>query len=72
MKAERVPMTIHELDELGEPRNGPVQRELEKITNILTIPQVFIEGKFFGEAATIDKLKSNNELRKMLAQAGAF
>ena len=33
-------MTVHELDTLGEPRNGPVQQELEKKTKVITVPQV--------------------------------
>ena len=48
-------MIVHELDSLGEPRNGPVQQELQKRTGILTVPQVFISGKFFGDASAVDR-----------------
>ena len=33
---------IIELDECGEQRNGDVQQILSKITNIRTVPQIFI------------------------------
>eukprot|EP00239_Pterosperma_sp_CCMP1384_P002356 CAMPEP_0197849632 /NCGR_PEP_ID=MMETSP1438-20131217/12759_1 /TAXON_ID=1461541 /ORGANISM="Pterosperma sp., Strain CCMP1384" /LENGTH=58 /DNA_ID=CAMNT_0043462411 /DNA_START=292 /DNA_END=468 /DNA_ORIENTATION=- len=55
---------------MGEPRNGPVQQELEKITGVITVPQVFINGKFWG---TNDKVKTlgQNQLQSELSAAGA-
>jgi len=37
-------MTVHELDTMGEPRNGPVQQELQKITKIITVPVIISSG----------------------------
>jgi len=59
-------MMVFELDELGEPRNGLVQQELEKITGVLTVPQVFVDGEFIGGANDIDELRSTNMLKKTL------
>jgi len=64
-------MTVHHLDTLGEPKNGPVQQELEKITGIMSVPQVFVKGKFIGNGQTIDDLKAAGTLRTKMEEAGA-
>lgn len=64
-------MAVHELDEMGQPRNGPVQQALERITGVLTVPQVFIDGKYFGNASTVDDMKKNRTLEDDLRGAGA-
>ena len=33
-------LEVLELDIMGEPRNGPAQQELQKITGVLAVPQV--------------------------------
>lgn len=63
-------MTVHELDLLGEPRNGPVQQELQKITGVITVPQVFINGKFAGPAEAFDEKVAAKTLDTYLKEQG--
>jgi glutaredoxin-related protein len=65
-------MVVHELDNMGEPRNGPVQHELEKITGVVTVPQVFINGCYFGNAADVDKMVTQKSLRSRLQEQGVL
>ena len=62
-------MDVTELDVLGEPRNGPVQQQLEKRTKILTVPQVFLNGKFIGDNAQIVALDGDDKLKDVIAAA---
>eukprot|EP00746_Dinoflagellata_sp_MGD_P010504 gnl/MRDRNA2_/MRDRNA2_121712_c0_seq1.p1 gnl/MRDRNA2_/MRDRNA2_121712_c0~~gnl/MRDRNA2_/MRDRNA2_121712_c0_seq1.p1 ORF type:complete len:288 (-),score=52.03 gnl/MRDRNA2_/MRDRNA2_121712_c0_seq1:106-969(-) len=71
LKSENADMTMYYLDELGEPANGPVQQELEKITGILSCPQVFVNGKYVGGGKTLDMLEAPAALRKKLQDEGA-
>ncbi|GMH94873.1 hypothetical protein TrST_g7753 [Triparma strigata] len=48
---------LHDLDLLGEPENGPVQKELSKISNITSTPQLFFGGKFVGDNGSLQKMK---------------
>jgi glutaredoxin-related protein len=66
-------MTDHVLDLLGEPANGPVQQELEKITGQLTVPQVFVSGKFVGGADFFDELreKGSEAIPEFFKEQGA-
>lgn len=64
-------MTVYELDKLGEPRNGPVQQELQGITGVLTVPQIFIAGKYFGNASDVDGMVGQGSLKERLLAAGA-
>jgi len=61
-------MVVHQLDTLGEPANGPVQQELEKITGQLTVPQVFVDGKFIGGRSEIDELQAAGTLGQTMLQ----
>lgn len=65
-------MIVHELDVLGEPRNGPVQKELEKITTVITVPQVFIDGVYFGSAESVDELVAQKTLTSTLKEKGVL
>jgi len=73
LRAAKVKMTVHQLDTLGEPANGPVQQELEKITGQLTVPQVFIGGKFVGGADFFDELrkKGSEAIPEFFEEQGA-
>ena len=53
--------TIIELDECGEPRNGDVQRILAQISNIRTVPQIFIAGRSVGGGDDIEKVAQQQE-----------
>lgn len=64
-------MIVHQLDELKEPANGPVQQELNKITGTLTCPQVFVGGKFMGQGKEMEDLKGAGKLKSTLEEAGA-
>jgi len=66
LKEENADMTVYQLDEYQEPANGPVQQELNKITGTLSVPQVFVEGKFIGGATDIEKLKADGKLKEAL------
>eukprot|EP00445_Apocalathium_hangoei_P023546 CAMPEP_0203896170 /NCGR_PEP_ID=MMETSP0359-20131031/38927_1 /ASSEMBLY_ACC=CAM_ASM_000338 /TAXON_ID=268821 /ORGANISM="Scrippsiella Hangoei, Strain SHTV-5" /LENGTH=78 /DNA_ID=CAMNT_0050818783 /DNA_START=156 /DNA_END=392 /DNA_ORIENTATION=- len=70
MRKAGAQMTVHELDTIGEPRNGPVQQELEKLTGVITVPQVFIDGKYFGNASSVDDLVSLGTLESTFKGAG--
>ena len=59
---------VIELDKAGEPRNGPVQKELEKKTGTLTVPQVFANGKFFGSDDDIKKMGGEKAREAYLAK----
>jgi len=63
-------MIVHKLDRLNEPRNGPVQQELKKITGVITVPQVFVNGVFAGEAETFDKKAQAGTLDAFLKEQG--
>lgn len=55
---ENAKMTVLYLDTLGEPKNGPVQQELEKITGFLSTPQVFVNGRFVSGGKDMEKVPS--------------
>ncbi|KAJ1453591.1 glutaredoxin-2 [Pelagophyceae sp. CCMP2097] len=62
-----VEANILELDTLGEPRNGPVQQALEKITGTISTPQVFgSNGKFVGGNDALQKLHGEGKLAALL------
>ena len=64
-----VQLKIIDLDTMGEPRNGPVQQELNKITGVMSVPQVFVKGKFFGDNS---QMKAHGAgLKQALLSAGA-
>lgn len=63
-------MVVHQLDTMGEPRNGPVQQELKKISGVLSVPQVFINGAFMGEAETVDEMVRKKTLVETFTTAG--
>lgn len=72
LKSESAEMIMYNLDELGEPQNGPVQQELKKITGVLSCPQVFVSGKYIGGGTTLDMLEAPpGVLKKMLQDEGA-
>ena len=61
------PVTIIELDQLGEPRNGPVQQALKEITWVLSCPQVFgKDGEFMGDDGEVQRAFRNGSLEKRL------
>lgn len=58
---------ILEIDKLGEPRNGPVQQELQKRSGILSVPQVFKgDGTFVGADDKIQELARGGALKAAL------
>lgn len=63
-------MEVYQLDQMGEPPNGPVQLELEKVTGMKSVPQVFVGGKFIGDGSKIEGLQSGGTLKKELEDAG--
>jgi len=73
MKEANVEMTVYQLDLLQEPANGPVQQELNKITGTMSVPQIFVGGKFIGQASDIEKLKGSGTLKETLEKnVGTF
>lgn len=66
LEEEAADMTVYQLDEYKEPANGPVQQELNKITGTLSVPQIFVGGKFIGGATDIEKLKADGKLKEAL------
>ena len=62
--------TIIELDDCGEPRNGDIQKILAKITNIRTVPQIFIAGRSVGGGDDIERLHNKKKLIPMMKKAG--
>ncbi len=59
-------LEIIELDQLGEPRNGPVQQVLQKRTGDITVPQVFYNDEFIGNNETLQNLHKKGELAPKL------
>ena len=59
-------LEILQLDQMGEPRNGPVQQELQKRSGILSVPQVFFNGEFIGENSDIQQMNKENQLASKL------
>merc|ERR1719359_2550822 len=68
LQEENADMQVYQLDEYQEPANGPVQQELNKITGTLSVPQIFVGGKFIGGASDIEKLKTDGKLKETLAK----
>mmetsp|Transcript_71696 Transcript_71696/g.149844 ORF Transcript_71696/g.149844 Transcript_71696/m.149844 type:complete len:115 (-) Transcript_71696:413-757(-) len=64
-------MEVHELDRMGEPRNGPVQQVLQSYSGEISVPQVFVGGKFFGTANKVEKLAGSGKLADELKKLGA-
>ena len=62
--------TIIELDDCSEPRNGDIQKILAKITNIRTVPQIFIAGRSVGGGDDIERLHNKKKLIPMMKKAG--
>ena len=52
----KIDFVLHELDQLGEPRNGPVQQALKEKSGITSTPQVFFGAKFIGDDGKIQAL----------------
>jgi glutaredoxin len=59
-------LEIIQLDELGEPRNGPVQQELQKISGVISVPQVFYNGDFIGENSDVQDMHKQGQLASKL------
>ncbi|GMH64719.1 hypothetical protein TL16_g04023 [Triparma laevis f. inornata] len=47
---------VWELDVLGEPENGPVQKELKKKSGVESTPQLFFKGGFIGDNSALQKM----------------
>ena len=60
---------VIELDEIGEPRNGPVQQLLKKKSGRTTVPQVFVNGEFVGGDDDMKRLASAGALDAALKAA---
>ena len=61
-------LDVIELDVIGEPRNGPVQQELQKRSGILSVPQVFkSDGTFVGADDKIQELARSGALAAALS-----
>jgi glutaredoxin len=69
MEGENADMTVYQLDLFQEPANGPVQQELNKISGTMSVPQIFVDGKFIGGASDIEKLKEAGTLKDALKGA---
>tara|TARA_B110000208_G_scaffold22743_1_gene29045 strand:- start:304 stop:537 length:234 start_codon:yes stop_codon:yes gene_type:complete len=61
---------IHELDRLGEPRNGDVQQLLKEVSGTLTVPQIFIGGAFVCGGDDAETLLRDGTLKRLLIDAG--
>lgn len=70
LTGENADMTVYQLDQLGEPANGPVQQELEKIIGVISVPQVFVDGKFFGVGGDVEELKAAGTVKSKLTELG--
>lgn len=64
-------MTVYQLDKMGEPANGPVQQEMSKLSGKMSVPQVYINGKFIGGGNELEELSASKKLKQTLSDAGA-
>ena len=62
-------LDVTELDSIGEPRNGPVQQLLKKMSGRTTVPQVFVNDEFIGGDDDMKRLASAGGLESALAAA---
>ena len=62
-------LDVTELDEIGEPRNGPVQQLLKKKSGRTTVPQVFVNDEFIGGDDDMKRLASAGALESALTAA---
>ena len=62
-------LDVTELDEIGEPRNGPVQQLLKKKSGRTTVPQVFVNGEFLGGDDDMKRLATAGALEATLTAA---
>ena len=62
-------LDVTELDEIGEPRNGPVQQLLKKKSGRTTVPQVFVNDEFIGGDDDMKRLAAAGALESALSAA---
>lgn len=67
----KVAHTVYELDHMGQPRNGPVQQALQKISGELATPQLFVGGDFLGTWEMASELNNKGDLEGALRANGA-
>ena len=56
---------------LGRDRLGPVQQLLREYSNVVTVPQVFVNGTFVGGDEQLSALAADGKLRAHLVDLGA-
>ena len=61
---------IHELDAMGEQRNGDVQAILKAVTGCGSVPQVFVAGEFYGGGDDMLRMQRDGSLLRILQAAG--
>jgi glutaredoxin len=66
LKGAKAKMSVYQLDLYQEPANGPVQQELNKMTGVLSVPQVFVDGKFIGSGEKMEELAAAGTLKETL------
>ncbi len=59
-------MKIVELDKLSGYKMVSVQNDLKKISKQSTVPQVFLNGKYFGNCENIVNFEINGHLKNVL------
>ncbi|XP_022089145.1 glutaredoxin-like [Acanthaster planci] len=63
----------YETVELDKREDGKrIQSVLGKMTGAMTVPQVFIKGKFIGGGTEVKQLNDEGKLEEMLREAGAI
>ena len=55
---------------MGEPRNGPLQQALRGVSGVLSVPQVFVCGRFVGGGDDMGRMLKDGSLRKLLESEG--
>lgn len=59
-------LCIIQLNESPYNKNPTLQHALFESTNITTVPQVFMRGRYTGDCQEIQRLSANNELEELL------
>lgn len=57
---------VHEVD-----KSSALQQELQKKSGDSSMPQIFISGRYFGNASLLEHMRTAGTIKASLARAGA-
>ncbi|CAE7624193.1 unnamed protein product, partial [Symbiodinium sp. CCMP2456] len=63
-------MHVIELDQMGQPRHGPIQQVLRMRYGSSTVPQAFVNGTLIGGCQEISNLQGRGDLLPLLQKLG--